>query len=876
MSPKKPVVMGLGAPFVLFDFGTVRGIILNPTLLASPLGFRLDRDGRGMNALRLDDLKFAIRRLWKDAGTTTASVAALACGIGAAVATWALVLAVLLKPLPIEGADRLFQVDEPPPPNVVAFWVPRYGYPVFASIRDSGTFEAIAASGAFPAGPIPVIEQGEVPQRRRVYFAAFDFFATLGIGAAHGRTFREDEDRRGAVPVVVLSDNYWRRVFDGDPGVLGRTVTVAGTVATIVGILPRGFRGLHLSEAPDLYLPLHVAGDLDHELVRAVDLFGNGSLGWINIVGRLRPGETPAAAAAQLNTLPCMCPRDLTQGEVGPLALTNINAAAIPELSRAGTTQFATLLSITVGLLLLVGCLTVGMLLLVRTEDRRDELAVRLALGATRGRLAASVAVEAALLCVLGGALAVPVALWFFYGIRAFQLPGEIAVERLELSLALGPWLGVTGAAVAATAAIALLASLVGIAAARSPMQPRALATPRVTRRAPRTVLVAGQVAITLVLVMGAGLFTRSLIEALTLNSAIDTDRIVTGSINLAEPGYAPERAAAFLDELNERLSRNGTIESFSILRGVGGMQAGLRIDVDGVQRELPSSLAYTAVADDYFATVGLPIVRGRGVASSDTPGFPLVAVVSESLGRLIADGGDPLGRRISDWGSFRQIAGGRTPETYLTVVGVVPDVVRDVNATEPLAVYQPIVQLPPTIGARFVLRAAGDAGAAMREMTATVRGLDPRVPLEAMTTLDEQIARQMDPQRFGMVVLVALGGIALLLTVLGTYVVAESMVVRRRRELGIRAALGARSAQLRRLVLRDTARLVGIGLVAGLAMAAVGARFIRSLLYQVEPLDPLVLVTVAAGIFGLALLVSLRPALEAARLDLTRSLREE
>src|SRR6185436_1592520 len=290
-----------------------------------------------MNALPSGEFRFAIRRLCKDVGSTVASVAALACAIGAAVATWSLVSAVLLKPLPIEGADRLFQDDEPPPPNVVAYYVPGYSYSIFESIRDSGAFEAIAASGALPAGPMPVIEQGDVPQRRRVYFAAHDFFTTLRVGAAHGRTFTPDEDRRGAPPVAVLSERYWRRVFAADPNVLGRTVTVAGSVATIVGVLPRGFRGLHLSETPDLYLPLHVVGDLDHELVRAANPLGPRGFGWINIVGRLRPGETPAAVAERLNALN---PFGLTAGQVRPIALTNINAASIPELARVGTIQF--------------------------------------------------------------------------------------------------------------------------------------------------------------------------------------------------------------------------------------------------------------------------------------------------------------------------------------------------------------------------------------------------------------------------------------------------------------------------------------------------------------------------------------------------------
>ena len=813
----------------------------------------------------VDDVRFAIRRLRKDAGTTIAAVAALAFAIGATVATWSLLSAVLLKPLPVTAPERLFQVDWPVP----AFdrgAAPSHPYPVFESIRDSGAFDGIAAGG-LSLSPVLVIEQGVVPQGRRIYFANRDFFATLGIEAARGRTFVEDEDRRGAPVVAVLSDHYWRSVFNADPNVLGRSVSVGGTLATIVGVLPRGFRGLHLSEAPDLYLPLHVVGDIDQGLPVGLDPFAPG-FSWIRIVGRLRPGETAAAATERINAL------NLTNGEVRPFSLTNVSIAAVPGFARAGTAQFTTLLSITVALLLLAGCLTVGMLLLVRTEDRRDELAVRLALGATRSGLAVSIAVEAAILCTLGAVLAVPVALWLSYGVRAFQLPGRIDIERLELALGAEAWLAVTGIALATTVVIALLASLVGVVATvRSPVQARALSIPRVTRRAPRTAIVAGQVAITLVLVTGAGLFTRSLIEALTLNPGVETDRIATGYLSLGRYGYTPQRGAAFVEELVERLRQNGAIESVSIMQSLSSAVAGVPLNVDGVPVELPSGLRYLAVDETYFSTIGLPIVRGRGFAQSDAADGS-VAIVSESLARLIANGADPLGHLVGDASSFRRIARGEAA-INLEVVGVVPDLIISVNATEPLVVYQPVVQRP-ALGAEFALRAAGDARAAIRETMATVRAQDPRVSVEALMTVDEQLARQMNPQRFGIYVLSGLGGIALLLTVLGTYVIAESMVVRRRRELGIRAALGAGSAQLRRLVVRDTARLVGIGLIAGLGLAVAGARLIRSLLYQVEPLDPIVLVAAAALIFGLALLVSLRPALAAARVDLTRSLREE
>jgi predicted permease len=827
-----------------------------------------------MTALPLGEFRLAIRRLRKDAGATIAAVAALACAIGAAVATWSLLSAVLLKPLPVAEPERLFLVDEvPPPPGIGPAWVAVHGNALLEAIRESGTFEAIAAGG--PAlRPVLVLEQGDVPQPRQVYFAAHDFFATLGISAVRGRTFTQQEDRRGAPVVAVISDRYWRRVFNADPSVLGRTVTFSGTsttIATIVGVLPRGFRGLHLSETPDLYLPLHVVGDIDHDLARFADPLLYNS--WIRIVGRVRTGETPEAIAARLNAVK----RGVTKGEFGPLSLTNVNTAAVPQFARAGAAQFTMLLSITVGLLLLVGCLTVGMLLLVRTEDRRDELAIRLALGATRARLASSIAAEAAILCALGAVLAVPVALSLFYGIRAFEIPGRIDVAGLDLKLNVGAWLAVTGATVAVTCLIALLASVVG-AVVRSPVQSRAFATPRVTRRAPRTVLIAGQVAITLVLVTGAGLFTRSLIEALSLNPAVETHRIVAANIGLGQYGYTRERAAIFINELLESLRQNPVLESVGMTQAAGTTQAGVRTGIDGVARELPSGLQYVFADQGFFAALGLPVIVGRAFEPAEAATWDVVAV-SESLGKFVADGGNPVGHRIADWESnFRQVTQGQAPLHSPEIIGVVPDLVTNVNATEPLVVYHPAGP-PLTIGlagTTLYLRAAGDPRAAIREAIAAVKALDSRVTLQETMTLDDRLGRQMNPQRFGVYVLGALGGIALLLTVLGTYVIAQSMVVRRRRELGIRAALGARSAQLRGLVLRDTARLVGIGLVAGLALAVAGARLIRSLLYQVEPLDPLTLVMTAAVILGLALLVSLRPALEATRVDLNRTLREE
>lgn len=824
--------------------------------------------------LGAQELRLAVRRLGKSPGATFASIAALACGIGAAAATWSLLSAVLLKPLAVEEPDRLFQVDRslPSPLTSIGF-APTHTYQELETILDSSSFERVAASGISASSPL-VTERGDIPQQRSILFVNREFFATLGVSAALGRTFTGDEDRRGAPLVAVLSGHYWQRVFNADPAVLGRSVRVGDTPVTIVGILPRRFRGLNLAEAPDLFLPLHsiddvVASSMNNHLGGAVVEDSSpvraSPARWIRIVGRLRRNDTPAIAEARLNA-----------ALGSDVVLTSVNTAAIPAAARAGMVQFTTLLLTTVGLLLLTGCLTVGMLLLVRTEDRRDELGVCLALGASRLRLACGIAAEAAVLCALGALLAVPFTWWLFSGLRAFQLPGQIDVELLGLSGTSGAWLVAAGAALAVTCVVALLATLVGLGAKMTtPVQSRTIAASHTRRRGLRTTLVAAQVAITLVLATGAGLFTRSLAAALALNPGIDTARVITVDVSLREHGYTAERATIFFDELLDRLRHSGLIGSVAITRLVGGTITGGRITVDGAEIEVPSVLSRMAVDDEYFSTVGLPIVNGREFSAFDRAGSPPVAIVSESFGRLIAGGGSPIGHRITnpvDSSDVREI------------IGVARDLITDINSTEPLIMYSPLAQAEASLSSftanapriTLVFRAAGDSSAARREVAAAIRALDAQVWPGLMVTLDEQIGRQMNPQRFAIYVLSALGGIALLLAVLGTYVMAESMVIRRRRELGVRAALGASGTHLGGLVLGDTVRLVGIGLAAGLMLAFLGAGLIRSLLYQVEPLDPVVLTSVSVGILGLALIVSLRPALEAMRLDLTRSLREE
>jgi predicted permease len=645
-------------------------------------------------------------------------------------------------------------------------------------------------------------------------------------------------------------------VLAGDPAVIGRTITVANLPATIVGVASPRFRGLSLATAPDLFLPLervYLAGDRSESAFSAP----------VSIIGRLKPGVTPDATLAHLNALPTS-----VRGE-DALVLTPLGTAAIPERARAGMAQFARLLSMTVGLLLLIAGLTVGMLLLIRTEARQNEFAMCLALGASRRRLTLGVAIEGALLSLVGATAAVPVAWALFHGLGAFQLPGRVDIELLDLRPDVPVFLAAAAAASAVTLLIALVAGVFGFPASiNDALRTRAGGAVQPSRCRTRALLVAAQVAITLVLLAGAGLFTRSLIAALDLNPGFDPGRLVTGSIDLAPHGYEPPRASAFFDDVLDRLTHSPAIASVALMRP--RFSSAAQMTIDGQPRRPPSTIAGLVVDDRYFRAMGMRVLAGRDFSPVDTAGTPLVIIVSESFGRWIANGRDPVGHTVTDSRRVGQ------PAAVAEVIGVVPDVVTDVTALEPLAIHYSMAQQPPARGATLVVRAASDADVAVRHARNAIRASDPAVTLPLMTTLQDQIGRQMRPQRFGALVLAVLGGIAALLTILGAYMIAESIADMRRREMGIRAALGATRPALGRLLLMQTLRLVGIGLLIGLGLAWLGAGTIRGFLFQVQPFDPTTLIGVSATILGLALVVSLGPALAATRQDLARVLRED
>jgi predicted permease len=791
------------------------------------------------------------------------SIVTLAAAIGAAAVTWSVLSAVLINPLPVQRPESLVvlarEYSERRGPVVRTGFL----YSKYHQVRESGVFEHTI--GQWSGTHLLLVNLGDMPVRTDVAFVTHDYFDVLGISAVLGREFMADDDRRGAAPVAVLTDRYWRRAFNEDASVIGRTITVADKMVTIVGVLQRGFRGLDLAEKPDLYLAFHTIADVGTTTNYFAERGRRESpTAGMVVLGRLKPDSTPAQAAERIALLDPTSPRPRRER----MLTLPVNIAAMPAAARAGMERFSTLLVGTVGLLLIIGCTTVGMLLLIRTDGRRAEFAMCMALGASRGRLARGIALEGALLAVAGSVGSLPTAWWLLGLVLAFDLPGDVSIELLELTLDRQVLAATIGASALAVLVIALVAGVFGFRAnVADALRSRSGATPKIANRISRMTLVGGQVAVAVMLLAGAGVFARSLISALSLNAGLDMSRIVIGTLHLEPYGYTPERATQFFETLHDRLQALPGVQSIAYSRWEGGMGPGGKLTINGQPRQFPSLVSYVRADPAYFRTMGIRVTAGRDFAPDDRGGSSPVAVVSESFGRMLADGASPLEYVIEGFSAA---------DKPVTIVGVASDVITNVTIMEPLIIYLPMAQGTPGPLRDLTALAAGSAADARREILAAIRALDPQVTPSALRTLEERVAEQMGPQHLGRTVLGALGTIAILLTLLGTYVLADAMATSRMREMGIRAALGAQRRQLAGIVLGETSRLVGIGIVAGLGLAWLSAGTIRAFLFQVQPLDPLTLGTVAVSILVLALAVSARAALRVARVDLAQVLRAE
>ncbi len=810
----------------------------------------------------LADLRYALRLATLSPVFTGAAILTLALGIGATTAIYALADATLLRPLPVGDVDSLYGTR----------W--SASYPAFRDyLARTDTFDGVVA---FSGRDTFSLQRGNSTELAAGAFVSGNYFDVLGIGPQLGRILLPaDEGAQGGALVAVLSDRYWRTQCNADPAIVGTTLRVNGRAALVVGVAARGFRGVTLQADPAFWMPLSSFREIETApFFRRVDPLKSRGLVWLRLVMRLKPGVTPEQAGAVIaatykanHAADPEAARDADEAaQIHPLKATAVGFSTQRDLSR-----FLLLLGGVVGFTLLVACANLANMLLVRATARRREIAVRLALGASRGRLVRQMLTENLLLALAGGAAGLFVAQWMIALLARFQLPGEIPIEGLRLGLG---WRSLTAALAASlgTAVLfglvpALRASALGIVGA---LRGQVRTT---SRHRLRGALITAQVALSLVLLAGGALFVRGLERALRTELGFRSEGVATASVDLGLARYEAARARQFYDSALDRLYalpsvRAAAWASHVPMRGVMMWT----IEVDGFTppkgRSVHADIAY--VYGRYFPALGIPVLEGRALDARDREGAPLAAVVNRAMAAKFWAGRAALG------GRFRFDEKG----PWVDVVGIAGDVRgRAIDEEVMPTMYLPFLQHQEDTllnAATLIVRTDREAGSMGSALVSAVRGVDGNLPVDRVMTLDDHVRAQVLPQRMGVRLFTFFGLVALVIATVGIYGVASAAVVERTRELGIRMALGARAQQVVALVQRQTLAPVGAGIVLGLLLAVWTAKLVGALLYGLDPDDPMAFTAVALALAAVALLAAWVPARRAARVDPAITLRSE
>ena len=812
-------------------------------------------------------LRLFCRRSVANPGFTLVSLATLAIGVGANVAIFAVVNAVLLRPLPLPDAERLVILRHAAPGLAQLEELPLSDALYFLYAEEVRTLDSVAAyreEQVSFTGP-------ENPQRVAASSVTASFFEVLRTPPRLGRSFTPEEDRRGAAPVIVLSDGLWRSRFGAEPGVVGRIVDLDGEGVEVVGVMPPGFS--FSQQEIDLWRPLR----LDRENVQL------GSFG-INGVARIADGATLGQVRAELEALLANLPELLPDEGAAPILA---NAGFRPLIDRAREVLVgdieATLWILlgAVGLLLLIACANVANLFLVRSEARHGEVAIRAALGESGGRLAGSVLFESLGLGVAGGLLALPLAL---LAVRLLVAFGPRDLPRLdELSIDAAVLLFGLAVSVAAGLFFGLLPALrAGAVAAAGHMTAGARgATVGRERQLVRRGLVVLQVALALTLLVGSGLAVRSFQRLAAVDPGFDPVDALAFGLALPERDYETADARLnFHRQVVDRLrALPGVVDAAAASTvPLSGEVSGSGHTIEGhplADDEVPPVFMTKRVAPAYFDTLRVEVIEGRVFDPLDGERESPVVIVSRSLASTHWPGESALGRGIRLGGPPDEEG-----EQWSRVVGVVDDV-QEINLHEdpPEMAYYPLPgvtrgeRVPAAM--RYVVRAPNAAAlsGAVRE---AVRGLDPTLPIAEIETLETLVGRARGERAFVMILLAIAAGLALLLGSVGLYGVVSYMVAQRRREIAVRMAVGAQVADVRRLVLTEAGGLALLGAVVGIGAAVALTRRLQALLFETSPLDPLVFVAVSTLLVGICLLASWLPARRAARIEPLAALRAE
>ena len=806
----------------------------------------------------LQDLSYAARTLRKSPGYAAVALATLALGIGASTAIFSVLDAVLLRPLPYAGGDRLVMVgdrNESPgggsPGNV--------GFANYVELRDRNrTFDTMAAVRFWQ----PTLVTDGVAELLPAMRVSANYFSMLGVRPALGQDFRPEDDRPDSWRVVILSDGLWRQSFGADPSVVGRVIRMDGNSYRVIGVLPPDYEPLVSTR---YYKPARLWAPIGYDLSLPQACH---SCQHLKALGRVAPGVTLEQARADLDgvrrRLALEHPLEYGEGsmDVAPLSREVTSGLRTPLIVLVGA----------VGFVLLIACANVANLTLARSLRRGPELAIRSALGASRGRLVRQLFAESLVLCAAGGALGFLLAGLLqstLLRLAPVTLPraDQIAIDARVLGFAA---LASLTAAFLSGGVPALRASAARLSATLA-SESRGSAASGVSRA--RRILTVAELALAVILVSAAFLMVRSMARLLDTPFGFSTHRVLT--LGLSTPADATTDAAivAFQDRLLESVRALPEVEAVALVSQVplGGNGDYYGFHVEGRMRSNPAedpSVERYSVTPDYFRAMGVPLRRGRAFTAEDRADSPAVMIVSESTARTLFPGRDPIGERVRI-GSARE-------GPWRTIVGVAGDVRHvDVALAPTPQMYLPQAQVTDGLLSLVVLARTANPASLTASIRGEVHALDPGVPIFDVASMDERVARSAAPRRFVMRILGAFALAALALAALGLYGVVAHSVGQRTREIGIRMALGATPRDIARLVLVGGSGLIAFGLAAGLLGAFGATRFLAAILYEVRPGDPASLAAAAAVLAAAALAAHWFPARRAARLDPVTALRK-
>ena len=833
------------------------------------------------------DVVYALRTLKRNIGFTAIIVSALALGIGANTAIFTLIDAVLVRTLPVAHPNELVAIGDTRRVSSFSQGSPRtdlLSYPLYRDVRDRNQlFTGVFASGFMGRFDVRIERAGQEPEHPRGRFVTANYFNLLGVRARAGRVFDGSEDRvAGASPVAVISDGYWTRRFHNDPGVVGREIVVQGVRITIIGVASSAFTGEIVGFLPDIWIPASMHDALNpHQ--RILD---DPASSWLLCMGRLKPGVTLEQAE---RALPVLMERSILSRATGRngLAFTASKpkyfvSSGAKGFSRVRDTFHAPLLTLMFGvaLLLCIICANVANLLLARAIARGREMAVRLALGANRARLVRQLLTESLVLAAIAGAFGLLIAVWASRALLVLASGGGSG----NLDLGLDGWvLGFTvlvsvGAVLLFGLLPALRASRVDLSSTMRGGAPSlAGSLGHRGQRAPLgKLLISGQVALSVVLLVGASMLVRSLRNVQAIDVGMDRDHLLIVDLDVTARGYSGERLGTMVRDLSDRLTRVPGVAAVTFSENgiFSGTESGTSLEVPGFIVRSPddTSVAYDQVGAGYVHAIGGRLIAGRDLDARDEGVFPRTAIVNETLAKFYFPGHSAVGQYLH----FNDTLA-------VQIVGVLADT-RDheLEGSPSRRVYFPylhgddygaLLGWPGSL--RFEVRTVGDPAALVQNVRKAVVAFDPELPTDIdplRTLMRESILQQRLVAQLSM----AFGVLALLLAGIGLYGVMTYAITRRTAEIGLRVALGAPRGAVVRMVLVDALRLVGIGVLVGLPLALMSMRLIQPQLHGIDAVDPPSIAAAVLVLAASAVVAVLVPAIRAAKVSPIAALRSE